>query len=1187
MDRPLEIDSVSNVTFRGARSDIQISSTFECQVIEYTLHLYENYGFDDTIHVEGCAILNIVRASNSSVSDFTIKVNASVGIYLRDCLGITMSGIVAKGSSYGVYGVLVISSQNIQINFMNVHHFQNGLAISSSTFVTMENTSISDHANVGILVNSCVNTTMNNLFVSRNTFYGIKIINCYQTNLTNLIIEKNAKVALLLNNNEQQVFNNLSIRNNEGHGVVTFGNRKANITNMVLHKNLLGAHFTGDQQATLEGITIHETFIYLKSCEQLVVRHASINGSGQIVVEDSAVLSLEDTVISNVHSLFVAPEINMQGIIVALNQYILTVKNCFFFGNQVSSIVITDTVVVIEDTVVFENNSATVGGAFVLLGTSAVEFRGEGNIIFRNNHVTHYGAAFYVIPRSVFEWSIEIENLIYSIGIFSRTLVSSCFIYTQTPRPETVRLTFINNTAEKGGDVLYGKLVSTGYDGNWNCLLSFKNISDMTRQSIEQPFRRITSEPTRVCLCGERGPDCMIVVDTTHHHLYPGQTLTLTLAVVGQDFGTVYGIIYARLLKVGNDEGDVFMGNETEQTFEHGGCNNFSYTLFSNCDACETVLVLTTAKRPVTPETSSNINQKMKNTYSYLYSEPDYNKRAQEIIAKLTLYPSDNVFELSEEYHRVVNNTLPGLYTISGEYIQVPKVTNKLRFLNTIYKYPLYFNIKLHSCPVGFDLYHSQCDCVSLLKSEVTCDIQTSTISRNESIWVGLYDGKIVTITKYCPLNYCKNDLVKLVLSNNNSNGIDSQCMNNRGGILCGGCNAGLSVALGSEQCLKCSNEYITLILPFALAGVVVVLIIKMFDLTVCHGAINGIIFYANVISANRNLFYSQTNMNPLTLFIAWFNLDLGIETCFYDGLTAYARTWLQFVFPVYMWSIAGGIIIMARYSKRVAALLGNNGVPVLATLFLLSYAKLLKTIISALSYTTLYTTEGSKHVWSLDGNIAYLGPQHLPLFLAAAATFLFLWLPYTLLLLLGRYLNMIHCHTISRNLLRLKPFLDANYAPLHHRHHYWFGVTLLVKATVLLASATAPVNSDHILVFSFALSSAVLTFWGQIVYQRKSVALFHTSLFLNLTLLNISKLLVFDDITKISTASFTLAVVPFIMLTVNILSKVLGFAVKAMRCLRRIETEMEEVDIDLDEYRNESESESGEEGDEVPVNSY
>ena len=47
--------------------------------------------------------------------------------------------------------------------------------------------------------------------------------------------------------------------------------------------------------------------------------------------------------------------------------------------------------------------------------------------------------------------------------------------------------------------------------------------------------------------------------------------------------------------------------------------------------------------------------------------------------------------------------------------------------------------------------------------------------------------------------------------------------------------------------------------------------------------------------------------------FIAWLNLDLGIETCLYDGMDAYAKTWLQFLFPAYIWTIV--IIIIMRQS--------------------------------------------------------------------------------------------------------------------------------------------------------------------------------------------------------------------------------------------------------------------------------
>ena len=38
---------------------------------------------------------------------------------------------------------------------------------------------------------------------------------------------------------------------------------------------------------------------------------------------------------------------------------------------------------------------------------------------------------------------------------------------------------------------------------------------------------------------------------------------------------------------------------------------------------------------------------------------------------------------------------------------------------------------------------------------------------------------------------------------------------------------------------------------------------------------------------------------NPLAVFIAWLNIDLGIKSCFFNGLIAYGKTWLQFVFSL------------------------------------------------------------------------------------------------------------------------------------------------------------------------------------------------------------------------------------------------------------------------------------------------
>ena len=91
-----------------------------------------------------------------------------------------------------------------------------------------------------------------------------------------------------------------------------------------------------------------------------------------------------------------------------------------------------------------------------------------------------------------------------------------------------------------------------------------------------------------------------------------------------------------------------------------------------------------------------------------------------------------------------------------------------------------------------------------------------------------------------------------------------------------------------------------------------------------------------------------------MRVFIAWLNLDFGFKTCFVKGMSSYAKTWMQFMFPNYIWIIAGVMVIAAQYSTTMTKLFGNNCVHVLGTLLLLSYAKLLRAIIIALVTATL-----------------------------------------------------------------------------------------------------------------------------------------------------------------------------------------------------------------------------------------
>jgi len=193
---------------------------------------------------------------------------------------------------------------------------------------------------------------------------------------------------------------------------------------------------------------------------------------------------------------------------------------------------------------------------------------------------------------------------------------------------------------------------------------------------------------------------------------------------------------------------------------------------------------------------------------------------------------------------------------------------------------------------------------------------------------------------------------------------------------------------------------------------------------------------------------------------LAWLNLGLwNSNMLFLMCLNAFWKMWLQFVFPFYT---AGLFIIGLRYSTVLARLFGDRSVPVLATLLFLSYTKLLHTIITALSVgmLTTYPSSETQFVWAVDGNLEFGHFPHITVMLAALACLLLLWLPYTLLVLLMQWLRRTPNSMVSRWITRYKPVFDAYCAPLKDKHHYWFGVPLLVRGILLLVlSSTANLN--------------------------------------------------------------------------------------------------------------------------------
>ena len=261
--------------------------------------------------------------------------------------------------------------------------------------------------------------------------------------------------------------------------------------------------------------------------------------------------------------------------------------------------------------------------------------------------------------------------------------------------------------------------------------------------------------------------------------------------------------------------------------------------------------------------------------------------------------------------------------------------------------------------------------------------------------------------------------------------------------------------------------------MPIAIAGIVLVLLLFILNLTVTDGIINAFILYVNIISINTPVFFPQLgNFMPAYTFISLANLDLGIQTCFYNGMDDYAKMWLQLAFPFYLIFIATSLIITSRYSTTIQRLTARRALPVLATLFLLSYTKILLIVSGVLfTYSEIIHLPGdhTELVWSVDANVPLFGVKFTTLFVASFIIFLIL-LPFNVILLFTRWLSRF---TLIN---KFKPLIDAYQGPYKDRMYYWVGLQLVLRVVLFVVSS---LDRDNNLIIGIVIFTLVIGLHG------------------------------------------------------------------------------------------------------------
>ena len=292
-------------------------------------------------------------------------------------------------------------------------------------------------------------------------------------------------------------------------------------------------------------------------------------------------------------------------------------------------------------------------------------------------------------------------------------------------------------------------------------------------------------------------------------------------------------------------------------------------------------------------------------------------------------------------------------------------------------------------------------------------------------------------------------------------------------------CRSDLGLSLGSPRCIECSNNWLEILIGIVIAafiaGIALVIFMLALNMTVAVGTLNGILFYANIVSANADTyFWPFTTPDFVTVLISWLNLDIGFDACFYvenesvdinfKELHRLYKALIQLAFPAYVIFLVIIVIVASECSSKLGKIIGKgNPVAVLATMILLSYAKFFNAIFASFSLLYFQPTYGSRKIdvsrlRNALKSIEYTDREFQAIayfLLSVSILILLLAIIYTVLTFSWQWLLRYQDKVIFKwvRYQKLRHFLEPYHAPYTAGYRYWTGLLLFVRVFLYLVS--------------------------------------------------------------------------------------------------------------------------------------
>ena len=440
----------------------------------------------------------LYKSRSSSMMNVSAVHNEGFGIVLYDSTDTSMMNVSAAHNGVGIR-----LDHCTDTSMMNVSAAHNGVGImlDHCTDTSMMNVSAAHNGWEGIWLDHCTDTSMMNVSAAHNGWEGIELYDSTDTSMMSVSAAHNG-VGILLDNSTHTSMMNVSAAHNQNNAITMIDCTNTSLYYSYTYHNGDGIsiaecrtthilyHITENTMRIMESTNTYILNSVLSEHSDIEMRNTAntfiTNTTSLITAYNTTNIVLNATLFSNMDAPSTASstsEPTSLPAVISLYSSTLNITDCTFTRNKISSIKTIGSNITMSGNVLFHNNTASLGTVLISAKNSLLITTDYSNIDFKNNHAINYGGVFYITTEESYQTSMSLQDIIqfsqrndFEVDSSLITPKTECFVRVKGSRSHA-RLTFINNTAGKGGDVLYGGLVALGYDGDWNCLLSFKNIS--------------------------------------------------------------------------------------------------------------------------------------------------------------------------------------------------------------------------------------------------------------------------------------------------------------------------------------------------------------------------------------------------------------------------------------------------------------------------------------------------------------------------------------------------------------------------------------------------------------------------------------------------------------------------------------------------------------------------------------